>query len=229
MPQNHAAYPTSTDLTAFITSLNLFDSADLSAILAAMNLAQKADAAAEAWETATGWHPFLADAATSTRRFDPPGPNKGQLSRGGGRRLYLQGGIITVPTVVVGYTATSPGSTLVYDQDFWLLPQNAAERKLPWEWVEFGFNQSGPPRSVQVTAKWGYQQYIPDHAWQMILEKAAFLCLPELETQSTGGTKSFTEGGTTESYGPSGILSVPREVWEKRWEELTSSYVRLDL
>lgn len=146
-----------------------------------------AAAAVAEWENETGWAPFLADASSSVRTYDPPGggpPNRGfGALYGGGRRLTLCGGIVSITSLVVA------GVPKILGTDFRLLPLNANARKRPYDAIELFVPSYGPAGSVVVTARWGFADEIADDAYQAILRKAARLAAIDLQQAiSTGYT-----------------------------------------
>jgi len=101
------AYPSSAELGAFLYSSGLI-TAPASAQQSQMFFDEAINAAVTEWERETGWVPFLSSGST-TRYYDPPGPETGPVgiyvglnNIGGGRKLFLNAGLRSNPTVYVG-------------------------------------------------------------------------------------------------------------------------------
>ena len=221
-----AAYPTGADLLAYITSLGVLNSGQLTAITA--GLTARAAAAAARWEREVGWLPFLATGSASTRRFDPPGPNDRGLTRGGDKRLYLSGALVTstAPVVRSGVTTASAGDLLTIEDDYFLGPENADQTGMPWRWVEFGWNRWGPPRSISVTGLWGWSATVPDDVWQAVLGLGARTAL-ETTTRISGGRSSWKEADSGENFGAT-PLQFHLEEWGRVYAETLSNYRRIE-
>lgn len=108
---SRTAYPFSSELAAFLYSSGLISAAP-TAQQQQMEYDSAIAAAVAEWERETGWVPFLSGSST-TRYYDPPGPEKGSVgiyvgvnNIGGGRTLFLNAGLRTNPTVSVGRTTS---------------------------------------------------------------------------------------------------------------------------
>lgn len=131
-------------------------------------------------ERLTEHAPFLSTGASETVQFDPPGPRTQRAERGGGRRLRLGAGLVSLASLRVGAGPGEAGSALVEGEDFWLLPADATRRDRPFTSVEFARVQWGLPRSVLVAGVWGFGLQIPDDAWKAVLDLAAGTALQSL-------------------------------------------------
>ncbi len=220
----HSAYPSTGELAAFLVSLGLIDMMQA----ATLPLQTFLDASIQAWEEQTGWHPFVKDSADVARRFDPPGPNRrggAWSSRGGRWLLDLRAGLISVTSIVSGYSAspTNPqaGTALVAEEDYWLLPDEAPLEGKPYTEVEFGSAIWGGARSIRIVGRWGYTADIPGHIWQAILECGALMAQPGIVAQNVGGLLEWTEEAH-ERYGED-----PFGQFRKRWEMTLQTAVQL--
>jgi hypothetical protein len=186
------AWPASADLQQFLYAGGLIGAATAVGQEAYLPFADACAAALGEWERRTNYAPFMADSAASARLFTPSGT----------RFLDLQGGIVTSPAVVVGYTPSSVGTTLSVGTDVLLRPQNANLRSRPWTWLEFIFVPTWTlPDTIQVTAKWGYcaNGAIPEGAWLAVMKIAASMVYEQ--TIRSGGLKRLTEGDVTKEWG----------------------------
>lgn len=225
---SHLAYPDGSDLAAYLISIGILSAAQV----AALDLDGRMLAAVAQWERRTGFIPFLA-AAASTRRFDPPGPNRRTgrigLTRGGDARLDFLGGLVGEPTsVIVGFSNHSAGETLTADDHYWLLPVNSVALGRPYLEIEFISGQWGAARSVSILGRWGYDTTVPDDVWDALLAYGAWLALPDLIFFLTGGVVSWTEAGVTEQYGPKPLAGLI-DSWKTALDGILGSYQRIVL
>jgi hypothetical protein len=227
---SHSAYPTSTELSSYLVGTGLVSST----VAATLSLTDKAAAASSGWEEATGWHPFIKDSSDVARRFDPPGPNRGHgiwWPRGGKWVLTLPAGLLTVTSIVTGYSASSTnpqaGTAQVVEDDYWLLPDDAPLKNRPYTQVEFATCQWGEARSIRITGKWGYCETIPEDAWQAILQYGALLAAPDLAGQLTGGLLEWTEEAH-ERYAEK-PLAHWIDQWQKTFDRAVARYQRIVL
>lgn len=224
----HVAYPTAAQIEGFIASLGILSSDDLTALLVNLDLAAIAEAAQSAWEADTGWRPFLRDASPVSRRFDPPGPNRTWWLRGGAHRLELGAGLLEATAFVTGYSASDAGDAVTVEDDYWLLPVNAAIEGLPYTTIDFLPAAWGMPQSVRITGYWGYSATIPADAWAAILRQGALLAYSEITLQRTGGMVGWSEADVKEQYDLT-PLEKHREAWQNQWERAVSRYRRVVL
>lgn len=96
-------------------------------------------------EDLTGWHPFVSDGKTVSRRIDPPDAG----------RLRLPWGFLTVDSVYIGVTDDDPGSLLTQDTDYRLEPSGASYNGDPFDVIDGDRLTGRTPRSVQVTGTVG--------------------------------------------------------------------------
>lgn len=227
-------YPTAVDLDFFLRSSGL-TSATPTAEQQLMFYTEAVAAAVAEWERETGWVPFLTGAA-QTRTYDPPGPSPGGAqgpvgllygvnAMGGSRKLFLNAGVRTVTTLKVGVTATSTGTALTQNSDFWLRPQNATNYDRPFTYVEFGRAQYGPPASITVLAPFGFGTIIPDDAWFAILKKSAKHLIPSLQTAQFGGLAKWTDADASETYRENPFQHLI-DSWDKQNTPVIARYKR---
>lgn len=172
-----------------------------------------AGAALETWENATGFTPFMAATAESTRRFDPP------VSA----RLDLRGGLVVAPSEVrSGVTSTYTGE--VVDSDYyWFLPRDYAERGRPIEWIEFDWPQAGGKRSISVKGYWGFcaNGQIPDGAWLGVLHAGLSVAIPLILRGTAYGTRRLSEGDVSYEFDDA------REAADRELKRAAAQYRRL--
>jgi hypothetical protein len=224
---DYTAYPSASNLQSYLNSLGLLTTAQV----AALNLTDRIAAATDAWEEETGWHPFIKDTSDVSRQFTPPGPNRkpGLTGRGGGYVLDLDCGLLTVTSIVTGYSAspTSPsaGTTEVAEDDYWLLPEGAPLENRPYTQVEFAASIWGQARSIRITGKWGFCSTLPDDAFQAILRMGALQTADELVALRTGGMIEWEEEAR-ERYGEN-PLGKYLERWQSDWDRAVMRYRRI--
>jgi hypothetical protein len=224
---DYMAYPSSANLQSYLNALGLLTTTQV----AALNLADRIAAATDAWEEETGWKPFLKDSSDVARVFTPPGPNRkpGLTGRGGGTLLDLDCGLLTVTSIVTGYSAspTSPqaGTTAVAEDDYWLLPEGAPLRNRPYTQVEFAVSIWGVARSVRIVGKWGYCSTIPDDVFQAILRQGALQTADELVALRTGGMVEWSEEAS-EKYGDN-PLGKYLDRWQSDWDKAVLKHRRV--
>ncbi len=235
MPQS--GYPDINELEDLLTSAGI-----LAASAGAENkLFTEAylDAAIEEWEHTTGWHPFLKDSQDVMRLFDPPGaPNRHAATfgafawRGGGRILELDGGLLTVTSLVVGYSSQTAGTALTANQQYWLLPRNAAAIAHPYQRVEFASPQWGQSGSIAITGKWGYcaEDAIPGSVRLAILCYAAFLAIAEHAGMQSGGMQSIKlADGAGYQYPAEGQFAQQAKQWAAYWRQTSLQHRRVSI
>ena len=160
-----------TRLAAFLTAARLrpVPPDDLSNML---ELDTALYAAQDEFEARVAIRPFVA--SVQTRLFDPPGPNQasgtvlaglaaGINPKGGGRRLFLRGGLLDCDGLWNGVTGDTPNGeavtlgsvSVVGDPDAWVRPYDSLYQKRGFQYIEFRYPQYGDPQSIQVTGLWG--------------------------------------------------------------------------
>lgn len=179
--QGHSSYPTAADYEQFLRENGL--------VLDGFSgdMAGPVGAAVRIWERNSEYKPFLVQ-EPSERRFTPPGPNHGGErsytalliagggSRGGGRLLTLESGLVGEPSSV-----TLNDVAQVRDADFELLPENADAEGTPWTMLKFTRPVYGAARSIAITGLWGYcappplGQGLPHDVFEAIMSGAAAL------------------------------------------------------
>lgn len=221
----HTAYPTGTEVGAFIESLGILTGEELAALSTGTTLADLAEAARDAWEADTGWRPFLKDVADVSRRFDPPGPNRRGLTRGGANLLTLEAGLLDVTTIVTGYANTDAGNAVLVEDDYFLGPANAGVDGRPYTAIDLLRAGWGAPQSLRITGKWGYSSVIPADAWEAIKRQAASQGFSEVLMQLTGGMVNWHEADIVEQYDVK-FLVGQQEAWERQWMRAVNRYRR---
>lgn len=218
-----SAYPTSTDLSTFLTSAGFTLTAGLTG-----QLVYAIDAAIADFERATR-RTFLAG-SSATRYYDPPTNRR--------RLLFLQEGGgpgELVGTITVVYQPTgSTASTLTANTDYRLLPRNAVTDGLPYDRIEF-FNRYwsdplGPSltNSLQVTGQWGYSTTtIPDQVWYAMLARGAWIMFANLAQSVTGGLANWKENDISEQYGDWGKNLAGQ--WDAQYQAAVAHYRRIVL
>lgn len=189
------AWPLETDVQALLESAGAWDSA------AALSLAFALDAAVEEFESETGYSPFLnASAAETTRYFNAPGPIKNPHASlgGGGNKLFLGGGLLSISALLVDGVLQAPGVEYV-DAQF----QNNA----PITMLRFPHLVFSKPNGISITGVWGYCSTLPKMAFNAVLARAAMKALPILANRrrvtaesETGLVKAIATGPVRTEY-----------------------------
>jgi hypothetical protein len=201
-----AALPDASNLASLLFSTGLWTKPVASAAQqqGAVDLDGAIAAAYAIWQREVRYTPFLA--ATQTRLYDPPGPEKGApgyfislpgtgLGRiGGSNILSVRSGLLSVTTLTVGITLTYAGKVLVANTDFWLTPSDAAFYNRPFTSVQFRTVQYGEPQSISILGSFGFSATVPDDAWTAINRLAASIILHEIGLFTTGLHKSEAQG-----------------------------------
>jgi hypothetical protein len=145
------SWPTSADVLAYLDTLGV------SQIPQGINLDDEVAAAVLALEAYADISPFLAGEPAS---YDFNAPRTS--------RLDLGSPFATITSVCVGKSATSDGSALADQVDYWPKPFGG-----PYTSIEFRDIQYGEPESVCVTGRRGYSITVPLDAWNAVRDMAA--------------------------------------------------------
>jgi hypothetical protein len=175
------AWPTTATVEAWVQRVL----PDLSAGEVTALCAGYADAAKAEFEKMTGWRPFESTGTLSARYFDPPGEqtNSGHpygAWMGSGRVMILENGIIEAAGVIVttGVTAADDtGAVQTVNVDYSLFPYNAAAEGIPFTEIHFRSPRQGSPRSIKITAKWGYCAALPSDVTAGVIAGAGAMAL----------------------------------------------------
>ena len=170
--------------------------------------------AIDEWERGTNCRPFLASGAATTRRFTP--------DRAGTRVLDLGTGAVEIVSVVVD------GQTLTADQGYFAGPENAPDNGEPFTVIEFNGYVFGPPRSIVVSARWGYaaDNAMPPAARGAVMGRAALLAAEPLmqkalaaAAESGAGAVTRVKEGDVEREFATSVTERRAlfEQWEKQW------------
>lgn len=159
---SQAAYPTVAQVDAFLASQGFTTATPGTSY-------HLADAIAR-WESLTGYKPFLGDTSSASWYFDSPGSFM----------LDLKGGFWAVTSVAVGINySDDTGTALVLNQDYELLPLNAANEGRGWDQIRLLHSIPVGTRAIKIVGKRGYAEEIPDDAFNAILMGAASSTLLE--------------------------------------------------
>lgn len=213
-----ATWPTVSDLIAFLDASGL---AVANADLSAMQLDLAIASAIDAFEADTGFDPFIAAAADSTRYFSPDGT----------KVIDLRCGLVASPTSVsVSYDPGSgyAGTELTTD-DYWLKPDSANGTTKPYTWIECAGVPRGLPRSIVIVGKWGYTPNATgpaEDARYAVLCKASAVIAPQMRKLLGGGVISWREGDTQRQYGSAGSIAAAMADWDLGYAPVVRKYRR---
>lgn len=174
-------------------------------------------------EDLSGWRPYFSSGQAEGRRFDPPEDG----------RLSLRGGVLSISSVVIGYTDDDAGTELEENTGYTVEPGDAWSRGEPVTHIRlYGSTLglvSGAGRSVVVTGVWG--KVLPaTEAYQaakdaLLLGAAAEAF--EFASESPGEVASLKQGPVTVEYQKTGEGSGRKGTWSKAFESFFSSRPRI--
>lgn len=152
-------------------------------------------AAAEWWQDATGYRPFLADSVETTHYFEPDGS----------KTVDLKGGFVSISAIAVN------GNAITLNTGYRVMPPNAIANVRPITYLKFDTYYQpiwsyyaplpGNQAPVSVTGIRGAYAVLPDTAWNAILAKACMDMAPDIvNLVSDRGIKSWKSGTTEETY-----------------------------
>lgn len=150
-------------LTAYLEGLGV------ASIPVGVTLQDEIDAAVAELHRAIGFTPYLAS-ASSASDFNPPRT----------RTLFLGKPYQTITDVKIGKSASSAGSSLTDQVDYWPKPSAG-----PFTRIEFRDSQYGDPESIEVTGVAGVSTEIDARIWNAVRDMAA-----------AGVYRAATMGGT---------------------------------
>lgn len=146
------------------------------------------------WQHLTRFYPFLSTGVDETRRFSPPESAV----------LPLKAGVLTLTSLTVHVYPGSSGTVLTVNEDFWLMPEDAAEKGQPYRWIQFRRWWHGLPRSMVIIGKWGYSLTVPDDAWEAVMSLAIAQVLKKISAPGVGGLMNIKLGQDSWTWNPSG-------------------------
>jgi hypothetical protein len=207
-----AGWPTTAELTTRLTEAGITapSTATMQAVI---------NAGIQRFEAMTRFFPFLSTGSDETRRFTPP-----QSSF-----LKLKAGLITLTSLTTHVSPSSSGSALTVNEDFWLMPEDAAERGEPYRWIHFRSWQHGQPRSLVLVGKWGFGLTVPDEAWEAVMQLALAQVLRLSASEVSGGMSSWMENNVQESYAGGDPFSKQIAGYEAYARDVAMAFRRLML
>lgn len=213
-----ATWPTVSDAVSFMEAAGLTVS---NTSLTNMKFDLALAAAIDAFETDTGFDPFIAAAADSTRYYSPDGT----------KIIDLRGGLVASPTsVTVSY---DPGGgyngTELTTSDYWMKPDGADGSTQPYTWIECAGVPRGLPRSIVIVGKFGYTPNATgpaEDARYAVLCKAAAIIAPQMRRELGNGVISWREGDTQRQYGAEGSIAAAIADWEAGYKPVVNRYKR---
>lgn len=229
-----AAYPTQEDLNGYIQSLGVINPARLTDALALMRTDRKAAAAWQEWEKRTGYKPFLGETSDSTRYLDPPGPN----NPGGGSRLYLPWGLVSLTSLKVycDPADATTGTALTANTDFFLMDAagdyiDPEDDGRPYELIEFRTRLWGGRKSIRLVGKRGYAAEIGEDVWEAIRQYGGYLCYQELSLNISRGLFSRRDVNSEVRYGGGGVVPLSGEVtrWDSDFRAKARQYSKVEV
>lgn len=146
-----AAWPTTTELNAYLSGLNL-------TVPAGLAVADVLTAAIQEWEFSVGVSPWLAPtgtASSTSKFFTPAGwPD------------------LVIPPAAAINTVKVRDSVLTLNENYFLHPGGASTGFRPFTRISFRDNLTGYENSVEVVANWGYQTQIFEDVWLLVMDLA---------------------------------------------------------
>ncbi len=184
MPIDLTQWPLASDVEALITGAGFWPADTAARTAAAAEIDIALVAAVAEFGTITGWQPFLAAGADTTRHFALPDTIG---------LLRLDAGLVTLTELALD------GVDCAVDHDFWLRRSHAAV-PYPYDQVQFAAwvgTTHGllPPEPVAITGRWGYAVTLPEDAWNAVRTGGAALTVLNLTTASDGIIRTVAESG----------------------------------
>jgi hypothetical protein len=150
--------------------------------------------AIEHWNERTGYWPFLCTGTDEARRY---------IADPFCSLMDFNGGLLSLTSLYIDVTYTSPGTPYINNFNFKLFPRDAPQRVKPYTYVQF----INTPRNVwngevEIVGKWGYclDANLPAGARRGVLALAAIELLPQLREMSSGGLKAWKEGDRDKDF-----------------------------
>jgi hypothetical protein len=160
------SYPTEAELTTFVGTIP-----DLT-LDASYDLALPLARAISAWESLTGWHPYIKDGTDKTHYFDPPKVGTH------GCVLNLRKGLLVLTSLTTGLNYDqSGGSALTQNTDFKLWPYDGGLTGEPWTQIHFKTTPYGEPGTIKLIGRFGKVDSCPDDVKLAILSYATALTI----------------------------------------------------
>jgi len=234
MANDYTKYPQGSDVLAILTGTGIALSSTLDTDGAAM--AAEAD-----FERRTAWRPFLAK--RETRYLTPPrfGPQAGRPSSNqGGRTLELEAGLLDLPDdgLLIGFVPNTlgqigiaqgitagigtPGTVLTRGIQYYLKPDDAPQKGLPWTHVVFPSPTRGIDQSIVIrNGLFGYCRVLPFDVWFAIARYAAEMLVPEVSLKLSGGLGSvdITDEKSSVKRTFSG-MGAAQKSWTQQYKEM---------
>lgn len=220
---NYTTYPTAADVELLLKSASYWPEGDDSSpkVLYAREQATIAAAgAAREFENRTGWLPFLAKPAATTRLFD---------ATSGDGVLEFGAGLLADPAPVF---KLAQGDTVYgVDTSYWLQPANAPDQELPYTRLQsinsiFGGRVWSWPNRLSITGRWGYCATLPPDVWVAIQKKAGVEVLASIENLQS--IASISQDGFSKAYDVVGIITQKDVLdrWGKDFDRFCTRYTR---
>jgi len=224
---DYSAYPQPTDIQQLLALTNLWpsqatDGAKQTALLAEFQI--QLNSVKRTIAEKTGWKPFLAEAAPSTRHFD--------ASDGFGflDLTPQETGIVDVdnnpPTILID------GRTLTLNTDYFLRSSDDAAELWPYDGIQF---VSAPyagqvfalPNKIAITARFGFCSSLPENLWSAIRGEVAAKTLNIMGLTSFQTTvRSRSQEGFSETYDFGPLIADRIKSWSDDFKAAYSPYIR---
>ena len=196
------SYPDAAAVQSLIRSAGYWPSDTTKQELASIQAEIGAAAARDEWERVSGWEPFLAGAASTSRTFNAT-DHTGYLD--------FEGAALSVASVAIA------GQPALGATRYQMQPENAVSRGQAFLGVQMGrynselvntnltFNGTGEFGRIEVVARWGRVAEIPGDVYQAILQKAALVVLTQIENLQS--IASLSQDGFSKSFDVVGIVT----------------------
>ena len=238
-PTRFDSYPTVYDVSSTLLTMGII-------VPSGFDITTPVEAAADEWESLTGWHPFLAQKMTKFLTPERAGPYTGRgMSSQGGRTLNLNFGVLQLPDdgLLIGYVANdtneigvtdqdtgSQGTVLIRDIQYFLRPDSAPSENYPYTYIEFpsvirGIDKSIVLRNVTVGRMWTLTRNI----YHVIEHYAIAQVLEELSVNVGGGIISSQTDDITQVFASSTApFPFASQVlkWQDEFNRLAERYRR---
>lgn len=135
-------------------------------------------AAVQEWEAMVGVRPWLASATATVKTFDPQGQR-----------------FLAIPEAAVVTSISIEGEALTAGSDYYLPSQPDF---YPVRVVQFDDRIFGEPKTISITAQWGFQTQIFEDVWFLVLDLATARIMEHAQKAAAFAASGGAAGSLTE-------------------------------
>lgn len=183
-----SAYPTTTEITNYLTGLGV-------TLTSGIDLQDAIDSAVQTWESLVGVTPWKSDSTATARTFTLRGETN-----------------LSIPPCSEVESVAIGEEELTVDEIWTACPVGATGNGFPFTMIEFKNRYTTDIGGLTITAKWGYQSTIFEAVWFAIRDIAVGSILMSAGMHSafsggsivTGAIKEIRQADVTIKYSESG-------------------------